>query len=884
MTTVPPPFFVRLLNKFFRILGYFVADHDHLVLWVSLAFTILCSVKIAFTKQEDDIKTGYTPFGARSRDEIAAYNNYFAAKGDPIAVFLFITAKNGGSMAGLNELEEAIRVLDYIAVNITHDGHTFEELCSDFCQLNEPVRQFYNGLAMHQFSNNSLTEERITLTFPTMQVLGKELDLSPSFFGVQTNETSHAINYLKLIMMQFRANPAQGWSRDDVAQYERKISHYFHKEYVSDYLNIYAMSLTYTADEIVRTGLTIFPYLAVGFSIMSIFSIITVYYSSSKMGQWSYHKITQAVLGCVCPLLATSSALGALFWLGFRFGTILCVTPFLILAIGVDDSYLTIHSWMRITNEDPTLTKRERVSRMLVDVGPSISITSLTNFLAFIIGIYTPTPEIQLFCIGNAVAIVFDYVYQITMYSALVSITGDMEMRKESKRQQTVQWSSVRFDKYLHLLDDYSEWIASKFTAALMFFVLCIYWYTTLRGALSINIVLSPDKLVLSDSPLLQINHLRDNYVLQNYTTVNIFVQNPGDLSNPERLAQANSLIEQFESYPECLGPKFSHYFVRDYKSFLEISEEMEEASRDETGLTSSTHKEEETFTRESMNDFFSWPEFRYWNGFVRFNKTGMIERFWATVSYHGSMLGNFQSRKSMLKRWRATADSFPDLQVAVFDDYSPFIDQLETILPVTISTSACTLLCMMIVCFLFMYNVFTVVVATLSICSICIGVFGFLSMWGIDLDPISMATTIMSIGFSVDFPAHITFHYFREGLEEPDSPPSKRVARAMAAIGFPLLQCGISTILFVCCLLFVETYMSEVFVKTMVLVVFLGLIHGLVIVPVFLCALTNIYNSVFKPKVGDTSSKFSITKILTWKISPSSSEGKISSTQSSNS
>ncbi|CAJ0604307.1 unnamed protein product [Cylicocyclus nassatus] len=869
-SAVASPVFVRILNYLFRRLGLFVADHDKLVLAATLLLTVICSVKIVFTPQQDDIRTGYTPRGARSREEMAVFNEFFSySNRDPIAVFAFVVAKDGGSMARIEHLKEAVRQLDYAGTNVTHRGRSFYSLCTDFCEINEPIRQFYNGLVMK--GNSSELDQPISLTFPTMEVLGTKLDLSPNFFGVETNATDHTVTFLKVVGVQYRAGPPDDWDKYDLQHYERGLSAYFQKEMQSDLLNIYAFSLTYTSDEIVRTGLSIFPYLAVGFTIMSIFSVATVFYSSMSMNQWSNHKITNAVFGCICPLLATSSALGFLFWCGFRFGTILCVTPFLVLAIGVDDAYLMMHSWMRISTNDSTMTRRERIAHMLVDVGPSVTITSLTNFLAFLVGYYTPTPEIQLFCIGNSVAILFDYFYQITMYAALMSITGDFEMRKASKASNDPQWVTLKKQMFSDYLDEYSQWLASKFTATFLLIVLIIYWFLSILGATQIQIILSADKLVLQDSDLITMNHLREHYILVNYTVANLFVQNPGDLDDPARLRMVNSLVAAFESYPECLGANFSHYFVRDYKFFREMVELEEEEAFGEGP------QRNETFTKAAMQSFFSWPEFKHWNGFVKFDEKGKLTRIWITISYHGDRMGDNVYRKGILEKWRRTADSYPALNVSVFDDYAPFLDQLDSMLPATISTSICTLLCMMLVCFIFMYNLFTVIVATISITSICIGVFGMLSFWGVDLDPISMATTIMSIGFSVDFPAHITFHYFREGLEDPDSTPARRIAKSLAAIGFPLLQCGISTVLFVLCLLFVKTYMSEVFVKTMVLVVTLGLIHGLIFVPAFLCALTSIYNTFFKDRFWGSQS--SIADWFTRKDSRPSSVGKVSGT-----
>lgn len=46
-----------------------------------------------------------------------------------------------------------------------------------------------------------------------------------------------------------------------------------------------------------------------------------------------------AIFACICPLMANVTAIGVLLYFGVRNGSILCITPFLILAVGKISSY-----------------------------------------------------------------------------------------------------------------------------------------------------------------------------------------------------------------------------------------------------------------------------------------------------------------------------------------------------------------------------------------------------------------------------------------------------------------------------------------------------------------------------------------------------------------
>lgn len=137
----------------------------------------------------------------------------------------------------------------------------------------------------------------------------------------------------------------------------------------------------------------------------------------------------------------------------------------------------------------------------------------------------------------------------------------------------------------------------------------------------------------------------------------------------------------------------------------------------------------------------------------------------------------------------------------------------------------------MMIISFIFIPNILCSIWITFSIISIEVGVVGYMSLWDVNLDSISMINLIMCIGFSIDFTAHICYVYMSSKCKLPKD----RVREALYSLGLPIVQGSVSTILGVVALLLAESYIFLVFFKMVFLVIFFGAMHGLFLLPVML-------------------------------------------------
>lgn len=98
-------------------------------------------------------------------------------------------------------------------------------------------------------------------------------------------------------------------------------------------------------------------------------------------------------MGLMSVGMAFSSAIGLCSYFGISYGPVHTSLPFLLMGLGIDDIFVIMASWNKVQREHPSprdpTTMPDRIGRMLQMAGSSITITSFTDVVAFIIGSIT---------------------------------------------------------------------------------------------------------------------------------------------------------------------------------------------------------------------------------------------------------------------------------------------------------------------------------------------------------------------------------------------------------------------------------------------------------------------------------------------------------------
>ncbi|EPB76105.1 hypothetical protein ANCCEY_04776 [Ancylostoma ceylanicum] len=450
-------------------------------------------------------------------------------------------------------------------------------------------------------------------------------------------------------------------------------------------------------------------------------------------------------------------------------------------AVGVDNVFILLSAW-RSSPSQASLEKR--MEETFADAGVSITVTSLTDFISFAVGCATPFPSVQEIILET--------------YSDWAKMAEDRSFEKNHVLSQFFRttYSDMLLNPYMFCAYAVTA-VVFTYIYQLTFFA-GIMVYTNRREMDNRNcltfrkIKKDTDWAKMAEDRSFEKNHVLSQFFRTTYSDM---------LLNPYGIATWGCTEVKLGLEPNDLLPdnsygkrtlRLAEKYFSDYGSSLHVW--MYNLSKVDYG----SRRIDVVFDEGSSSLYASRVP-------VQLRHVGCAN----------------QSRAMHLFRRLAETSEIP----------TGFAEQYNAVLPGTLSSIAYAGGAVVIVSLLLIPEPVASLWVSFSIISINIGILGFMTFWSVRLDFISMVTIVMSIGFCVDFAAHLAYN-FAKGR---NLPPSERMRNALYAVGAPILQSATSTILGVSFLASAESYVFRSFLKTIFLVILLGVLHGLVILPVLL-------------------------------------------------
>ncbi|VDD87303.1 unnamed protein product [Enterobius vermicularis] len=725
-------------------------------------------------------------------------------------------AKDGSTMLDKKKMDEVFRIDSILRPKVEVNDSYSIRICHPLCELNTPLLIFWKYYQDKNITN--LERNHIVLDFPMTKMYDHDVFVGLNMFGVNktidpvTNRS--VITHVGTIVLWYFWHTDNPAFKEDLRKTAMELFALSKAKNLSTLVDFDIFSDGIANAEMMRGAYEATKLMCIGFFLLLVFVFTVV-----------WHKVERRALPVIVfttvlsPFLAAATAFGIVSWLQFPIYSIMCVTPFLILGIGVDDAFIMLQSWAHSTE---ITNKRERMSKVFVEIGPSVSITSVTNTVAFGIGYFSPAPQMSIFCLCTSLACITDYILTFSLLApVLVCCTGTSDGFQQPSE---ISRSPVKKSE-----KGFIEWYSTVlcgFKCKIFAVVVLILMYSfATYGVLGMKSTFEPDKAFPSDSPLMaSLKGIKT--IFTEFFPLQVIISKPPNISDAYEYRKFYEMVTELEKVPQSYGRNHTLLFLKSYEAFDRKTFDFYELF----GLAGSTE-----FVPSYKNLAFYLEEVKV-KAVVRMGvdeqgKSRPIAFQMTVISYD---MAEWSNRAIYVDRCRSVVARYPEFNASVHDSEASILDLILTVKKDLIGSVAVTVLCMAIVCLFFVPNRGGLLIITFTISSICYTLIGGLSWWGADLDPVTMVDVLIATGFSVDYTAHIAYRYYRA-----KGNAQSKLHESFTHMSAPMLQAGLSTVLCMLPVIYVLTYAILALAKTVFLVVLIGLFHGLFFLPVLLATFT---------------------------------------------
>uniref|UniRef100_A0AAQ5YKR8 SSD domain-containing protein n=1 Tax=Amphiprion ocellaris TaxID=80972 RepID=A0AAQ5YKR8_AMPOC len=642
-------------------------------------------------------------------------------------------------------------------------------------------------------------------------------------------------------------------------------------------------------DEINRTTAEDIPIFMISYAVIFVYIAVALGEYSSCKRILVDSKFLVGLGGILVVGCSVLSSMGFYSWIGIPSSlVILQVVPFLVLAVGADNIFIFVLEYQRDVRR-PGEKREEQIGRVLGNVAPSMLLCSLSESVCFFLGALSTMPAVKSFALYAALAVLMDFVLQMTAFVALMSLDARRQDSNRCELLCCVKVGKERSNKpnegFLlpFMRKFYAPVLLHRFTRVIVMLVFIIMLCGSLYLMFNVTVGLDQELAMPKGSYMLDYFQYLYKYFEVgapvyfvtkkgfNFTSVegmNAVCSSVGcdqfslaqkiqyATNYPERSylgIPANSWVDDFIDWlnpgSKCcrlytLGPNAGNFCPANQSAFLCGRKCMATPS---DGVLRPTVEQFNRF----LPDFLgNRPDLQcskgglgaYDKAVVRDEGGEIIaSRF---MAYH-TPLTNSQEFTAALLMARELADNItkgmrkipgtsPDFEVFPYTVTNVFYEQYLTIVPEGLfSISLCLLPTFVVCCLLLGLDLRSGLLNLLTIIMIVVDTVGVMTLWGIDYNAVALINLVTAVGISVEFVSHMT-RSFALSIKPTHVERAKEATANMGSAVFAGV--AMTNLPGILVLAFAKAQLIQIFFFRLNLVItLLGMAHGLIFLPVLL-------------------------------------------------
>uniref|UniRef100_A0A3P9H610 Patched domain-containing protein 3 n=1 Tax=Oryzias latipes TaxID=8090 RepID=A0A3P9H610_ORYLA len=821
------------LSGLFAKLGSTVGSHPLFFFIIPIFVSAALGAGFVFLKdhEDNDFERQFTPMKGPSKVTRALVKENF-----PYDHSLFSEERlySGGRFASIIAVAQNHNVLDSPALeeltrlndkvlNITVDGRRlgFSDVCArvDRECVSNVVLEIINSRKTHQTS----------ITYPEHSH-GSETVFLGSALGGVTTDSNGTVASAQAVRLTYFLNDQES-SSEAAKLWLRRFKALLSEEPSSEHVDVSYFTSKSKQEEIDSHTTDGFPLFLITYAFAISFSVISCMRVDNVR-----NKVWVAVFGVVSSGLAVVSSFGLLLYIGVPFVITVANSPFLILGIGLNNMFIMVSDWQHSNVKDSV---PKRMAHTYEEAVMSITITALTDVLKFFIGVMSDFRAVQSFCLYTATSIFFCYIYTVTFLGAFMAVNGKREASnrhwltcmeiptvKPIDRPDIYNFCCVGgdYDKTTgaekkklasnFFKDCFGPFLVKSWVKGLVIVIYLVYLGMSIFGCFNVQQGIELYDLAADNSHVTRFIKKERQYFSDYGPSIMVIVKEEFPYWDHVKRQQLQGCLEDFKGL-WFVDKEISTSWL---DSFLSYGQERHLNINDK-----------EAFLTNLTEFFEDSPVFKQ-----DVNLTGDVltaSRFFIqTVD-----VTNASTEIEMLQGLKSIADQCRVASLTVYNKDFIYFDQYDVVVKSIIKNVAVISAVMLVVSLLLIPDPVCALLVTCSIGSVTVGVTGFMALWDISLDSISMIIFTVCIGFTVDFSAHVSYAFASSKKQSPN----EKAVEALSNLGYPILQGTLSTILGLSALIWSEFHTFRTFFQIFFLVMFLGMVHGLIFIPVILTLFT---------------------------------------------